>query len=508
MAGSPQIGIILAAPIVEALAMHDEIDGTLVPMLAEKWTISEDGMIWTFDLRQGVEFHKGYGEMTADDVIFSHRLVSESERHSRSAVLGNTWFNEASNIETPDSHTIILNTGEPFTDVTLLEIMRSPAGSAVWVVSKKQYEEVGEEESNQNTAATGSWEIEEFTAGISWKMRAVEDHWRKTPEFAEMIFWDLPGEDTQLVGIQTGLLDIISISIDSLPAVEPKTKYGIRLMQIENAGVAGINFYGQSYVGIGTPEQKNNYDPELAWVSSNPDIDSEEWERARKVREALSISINRELIVDTLLRGFGSPSGMRDWAGHEDRLPPGFTWEFNQERARQLLVEAGYPDGFPITLTPAVRGAPSEVEACEAIGQMWKNIGLDVKLQRWPYGTLRPQLIDREYKGATCHSVTIRLAPVLALPAYLSTSRFNWGTDHPFLDELIPKARGAISKVEREGFELESVQFLFDQVLGGVGLYVFDSAIAVGPKIETWEDHVKRGGTQFNGFEWVRPRNN
>ena len=273
-------------------------------------------------------------------------------------------------------------------------------------------------------------------------------------------------------------------------------------------GVAGINFYGQSYVGIGTPDQNPNFDPDLAWVSSDPDINSGEWERARKVREALSISIDRELIVDTMLRGFGRASGMRDWAGHEDRLPPGLTWEFDQERAKRLLIEAGYPDGFPITLTPAVRGAPSEVEACEAIGQMWQNIGLDVELQRWPYGTLRPQLINREYNGATCHTVTIRLEPVLALGNYLSTSRFNWGADHPILEEVISKARGAISQSEREKYELESVQFFYDHVLGGVGLYIFDGAVAVGPKIETWEDHVKRGGTHFNGFEWVRPRDN
>ena len=503
-AGNPQTSLNLSAPITETLLMHDEVDGTLAPMLAESWSISEDGLSWTFKLQKGVEFHKGYGEMTAEDVIFSHRLLSESARHARASTVSKTWFNEAGGIETPDPYTIVLNTGVPFSDVTLLEIMRSPAGSSVWIVSKKQVEEVSEEESNQNTAATGSWEIDEFTTGDFWKMKAVEDHWRKTPEFAEMVFWELPEQASRLVGFQTGLLDTMIMTIDALPAIEGSD--GVRVFQVANAGVAGINFYGQSYVRIGTPEQAPNYDPDLPWVSSNPDIDSEEWERARKVREALSISIDRQLIVDTILRGFGRPSAMRDWAGHEDRLPPGFTWEFDLERAKQLLVEAGYPDGFPIILTPALRGAPSEVEACEAIGQMWENIGLSVELQRWPYGTLRPQLIDREYKGATCHSLTITLEPVLALGNYLSTSLFNWGTDHPVLEDLIIKARGAVAKDERERYELESVRFFYDHVLGGLGLYVFDSVVPVGPKIETWEGHIKLGGTKFNGFEWVRPR--
>ena len=505
-AGNPQIGLNSAAPIIETLVMHSETNGELVPMLAEKWTISEDGLIWTFNLQQGVEFHKGYGELTAEDVIFSHLMLSESERHSRSAIVGNTWFNESGSIETPDPYTIILDTGVPFVDVTLLEFMRTPTSSPVWTVSKKQVEEASEEESNRNTAATGPWEIAEFSTGNFWRMQVVENHWRKTPEFAEMVFWEIPDEATRIVGFKTGLLDTMVVTIDALPAIEGSD--GVRIMQLRNAGVAGLNFYGQSYVGIGTPDQKPNYDPDLAWVSGDPDINSVEWERARKVREALSISIDRQLIVDGMLQGFGRASYMRDWAGHEDRLPPGLTWEFDREQAKQLLVDAGYPDGFPITLTPALRGAPSEVEACEAIGQMWEDIGVDVNLQRWPYGTLRPQLIDRTYQGATCHSLAIRLEPVLGLGNYLSTSLFNWGTDHPILDDLVLKARAAISKEERERYEIESVQFFYENVMGGLGLYVFDVAVPVGPGIETWEDHIKRGGLPFNGFEWVRPRGN
>ena len=118
--------------------MHDELDGALVPMLAEKWSISADGLIWTFDLRRGVEFRKRYEEMTAEDVIFSHRMVSVSERHARASTVSNTWFNDAGSIETPDAYTIILNTGVPFSDVTLLEMMRTPAGSGIWVVSKNR----------------------------------------------------------------------------------------------------------------------------------------------------------------------------------------------------------------------------------------------------------------------------------------------------------------------------------------------------------------------------------
>ena len=81
---------------------------------------------------------------------------------------------------------------------------------------------------------------------------------------------------------------------------------------------------------------------ELPWVSSNPEINSPEWEQARKVREALVIAIDRQLIVDTILRGEGKPLVMWGWENNLHRLPPELRQrEYNPERARQLLVEAG-----------------------------------------------------------------------------------------------------------------------------------------------------------------------
>ncbi len=76
------------------------------------------------------------------------------------------------------------------------------------------------------------------------------------------------------------------------------------------------------------------------------------------------------------------------------------------------MAEAGYPDGFDITLTPSLRGAPAEVEACSAIAQMWGDIGLNVKLQSLPYSTLRPTMVARTYQGATCHAAGARIVTV------------------------------------------------------------------------------------------------
>ena len=177
-------------------------------------------------------------------------------------------------------------------------------------------------------------------------------------------------------------------------------------------------------------------------------------------------------------------------------------WDYDPERAKALLAKEGYPEGISFTLTTSIRGAPAEVEICEAIGGMWKDIGVDVDLQRIPYTTFRPQIVGRTYNGATCHSVGIRLAPPMGLNNYIMKPVFNYGTMHHVLEDLAPKVLEAVDPEEREQYELEAARFCFDNVFCSTGLYVFDNIWAVGPKVEPWLDHIRRGDLrQINGME-------
>jgi peptide/nickel transport system substrate-binding protein len=502
LVGQPQVVVLSALTIIESLGMYNETDGAIEPMLAESWSISSDFKTWTFKIRKGVQFHKGYGEMTAEDVVWSHAVTGESERHTRAQNVRMVWDNEKGSVETPDDYTIVVNTGEAFSDIIVNELIAVPRASMVWITSKKQNDEAGEEEANRNTAATGPWEIEESRTDEFWRLAAVEDHWRKTPYFAELWLWQIPEEAARVAGFQTGHLDTFTMALDSLSVVQavPDSK----LMQVPDAGQASINFYGQYY---GTPEPAEAYDPSLPWVSADGDVDSAEWDTARKVRLALAIAIDRQLIVDTILGGFGHPLALRDWAGPDEVRLGGYQWDFDPDRAKQLLAEAGYPDGFSITLTTAIRNAPGEVEACEAIAQMWDDIGIDVNFQRVPYTALRPTLVGRTYKGATCHSVAIRLAPIHGLGNFKFDSVFNYGAMHPWLEDKISEGQREVTKAGREAVEDQIAEFMIDNVFGQTGLYVYDSIWAVGAKLEPWDDHIKRGDLrQQNGMEWARPR--
>ena len=505
MIGNPQIFLNSAIPITETLGMAGFDSGAVVPMLAESWDISADAQTWTFHIRKGVQFHKGFGEMTAEDVVFSHRQIAESDKHARSANAAQMFFAEDGNQTTPDNYTWVVDMGQPFSEVPLYELIGTPRAVGAWVVSKKQWDEKGEEEANFNTAATGPWEIDEAKTGEFWRMKAVENHWRVTPAFAELIFHEIPEESARVAGFKTGNLDTFVMALDSISAVE--TVEGATLMQVPNAVQAGVNFYGQTYMPArdGGGEMWPNYNPDLPWVSPNSDITSPEWATARKVRRAMAIAIDREAIVANMLQGFGRPLTLKDWMGFEDRLPsPEEAWPYDPARAKSLLAEAGYPDGFTATLTTAIRGAPSEVESCEAVAQYWDAIGIDVDFQRVPYGTYRPTAVARTYEGMSCHNVGPRLSPIQGMASFLNSGNFSWGSEHAITEELIPLAQKSVLAADRMKYEDQIATFFLEEVFGQTGLYAVDNVWPVGPNIKPWNDFVKQGDLrQINGFEYI-----
>ena len=509
LAVNPQIFVQGTAPVGESLLTVNS-DLEPVGMLAKSWEVSEDALTWTFYLNEGVQFHKGYGELTADDVIWSFDEFANSSIHPRASNIRGVWSSPDGYVRAVDKYTVEVNTGTPWSEVPINEMLTSPGGSATWIASKKQTDEIGAEEANGQIAATGSWDLVEFRTGEFWRMEAVQDHWRKTPHFAELIFREIPEESSRIAGFQTGNLDTTLIAFDSLPLIEGVE--GAEIMRLPGGGEAALTFYGQYYIGIGTEDQQPGYDPDLPWVSADPDITSAEWARASKVRNALSIAIDRQGIVDTLLHGLGTPAVLWDFGLYEESwLPAEMRWEYNPERARELLAEAGYADGFNITLTPALRGAPVEVEACEAIATMWSEIGLDVKFERVPFTTLRPSLIARKYQGSTCHAGGIRLEPGQGFSGMLSQLHheaiWNRGVEHAWLDEKVSQHMAEVNTAKRRELGIEIATFMFENAITGVGLYNFDVVWPVGPKIQPWPEGVRyRDLRNINGYEYIRPR--
>ncbi|MFQ6029535.1 MAG: ABC transporter substrate-binding protein, partial [Dehalococcoidia bacterium] len=499
---NPQIFVQGTAPIGEGLLQQD-INRVVKGLLAESWTISDDFKTWTFNLTRGVQFHKGYGEMTAEDVVYSMQENRHS-KHPRAGQLEKFWEDRPGS-STPDEYTVVVNTGDPVVELIAVGWHMTPGGAATYIVSKKQSEEIGVEAAKEDIAATGPWEIVEHKTAEFWRMEAVEDHWRQTPHFAELVYWEIPEESSRIAGFQTGKLDTFLMSFDTIPLVEEVE--GGKVMSVPNAVLMRNRLYGNWYPIPGV-ETRPGYDPELPWVSPTDNVNSPDWDRARKVRKGLFMAIDRDALVETILGGRGHTrtplSGYTDFMhlleGHE--YPA-----YDPDGAKALFAEAGYPDGFSITLTPSIRGAAAEVESCEVIAQMWNDVGLDVNFQRIPYGTLRPTLVGRTYQGMTCHAGSPSRVPAQGYGSYLSENPFNRGLEHIYTEERMLAAQAAVDPAERERLETEIAAFLLDNYLTDLVYYTMDAVWPVGPRLEPWTEHVRTSDVrQINGYEYIKHR--
>ena len=499
------VWLYVASSSHEQLNYTDE-NGQFQPKVAESWSVDDSGTVWTFTLKKGVEFSKGYGEVTVDDYIFG--AEGQVAPDSISSLLGGVrriFFNPDGGMTKIDDHTFELDTVDPQFD-TLLQTSLTTVNL---LTSKKHFEEKGEEAAMFEGVGTGPWEYVSSTTGEVWRFKARENHYRKTPEFAELMMWEIPEESTRVANFQAGRLDSFQMALDSKSALDQVED--IRYISVPNGATEHLGFYGNWYVGHGEPdfaERRPGYDPDLPWVSANPDVNSPEWEQARKVREALSIAIDRDLIVETLLGGEGSAQPLWMWENKLEFLDEDLrTIPYDPERAMQLLEEAGYPDGFEIILTPSIRGVAAEVEACEAISEMWEEIGIDTTIQRVPYLTQGPLIQARSYNQASCHGTAGRQHPleIMAL-VWGSDSGWTGGFDHPITDELLDEAGVQTNETDRWLVMNELARFIYENVLE-TGLYSVNVLWPLSSKVDSWAEHLEYGDTRsFGAYEWAKHR--
>ena len=498
----PQFSIIQLGAYEWLISRDNELN--FVPVLAESWSVSPDNLTWTFKLQKGVQFHQGYGEMTADDWIYSiQQAGEEGSTHGVSGTLRQIFLCDECWMRAGDDHTLQVHTGTVGVWDMFFYLM-GPSGAQVWVVSKAQAEAEGIEEMNRHAAGTGPWEIVESSSD-RWELRAVQDHWRKTPNFAELVFLEIPEESTRVANFAVGLIDTFSMAPDSIAAVERVE--GVKFMAQQGAVESMMGFYGSHYVGIGTEDERPGYNPDLPWVSTNPDVDSPEWDRARKVRLAMAISIDRETIVEELLNGNGTTAVAFGWFGWQHLADDDMVWDYDPVRAKQLLVEAGYPDGFKLDLWPAIRGVPAEVEGCEAAGNYWRDIGLDVNFRKEPFGNLVLLQLSRSYEGITCHNSNPLFEPLTVFKNVFNTKGgWNAGVEHAYLDEATDRANELFTASERHEATGEIMRWMFDNVIH-IGLYNLDIVWPVGPKLEVWDQHLRTADTRkISGLEFVEHR--
>ena len=317
-------------------------DGLIEPALAETWEVSDGGKTYTMKLRKGVKFHNGEN-FTADSVIFSWNRGKGKDV---------TWRNKweiVTAIEKIDNFTIKLKLDAPY-PLILRQI------SYFWNIVPEGYlKEVGEEGFANHPMGTGPFKFVEWKKGDRLVYAANPDYWEPgKPKVAELIFRPIPESSTRMAAIKTGEMDIVS-RLSSEEAAMLKGVPGVEVIEYPVDRVFYITF--------------NNLTSGKGLPTEHP-----------LVRQAMNWAVDMDAIIDALFGGHGKPlSGffVPGNLGYDKDLKP---FGYDPEKAKQLLKEAGFADGFKIELA-APTGAYSQFEqVCEAIQGYLAEVGIEVKL--------------------------------------------------------------------------------------------------------------------------------
>jgi peptide/nickel transport system substrate-binding protein len=339
-------------------ALHDALvkhlpGKTFAPSLAESYEIAPDSKSATFKLRQNIKFHDG-SSVTPADVVFTFQQY----RGANAGVL----HEKTQAIETPDSRTIRFVFKEPFLD--FLTIYGSPSSGAGWIVPKTYYEKVGKDGFKNAPIGAGPYKFVKQQAGTEVELEAFTDYWRKVPNVKSLIMRGVPEGATRVALLQTGEVDVANlIPGELLDTIKADSK--LRLAPVK-AGPCWLE-----PMGFDTPD------------SPMKDI---------KVRQAVSLALNRQSIVDAEMGGLGTLEGNwipSDWPGALGRPKP----EENLEKAKSLLAEAGFPNGFEISkITPL----PPYDSWAERIVGMLRAVNIKTQLNTMERGAFYEALAPGE----------------------------------------------------------------------------------------------------------------
>jgi ABC-type transport system substrate-binding protein len=479
-------------------------DGQVIPRLVRDWTVDDSGLVYTMHLQEGAMWHTNFGEwgnFDADDFLFSvGEVASEGAPHPVTSHTRRIFLCGECKLTKIDDYTVQLERPSPTFEITWHS--RAPESGAISFHSKKHFNGVGEDAAILQAVGTGPWEMYDVKSSEFRKMRAVRDHWRNTPAWEEMIWWTVFEDSTRLANFLTGLLDTALFTLDTIQDIKAENVPGIKYMSfpggvMNNADLLGMHHFPEHPAhhpsADGKPAQvplaDNHFDCTLPWVSCDRDITSEEWATARKVRLALALAVDRQKLVNAIAFGEGRPFHIMYWNSFDTRVEQfglnEVKFDYDPERAKELLTEAGYPDGFKIDVT--LTGSTGEPVA-QAVATMWENIGITTVQSRMPYSAFRPSLVSREAKGMWIHSTGPPSVEPLKRYTILqnAANSINFGWEHPDWQALLDEMTQLTDVEERWAKQAEGARWIIDEVMV-IPLFGQNVVWPVGPNIDAWE---------------------
>ena len=437
----------IITPYMVYYALHDALvkpmPGQPLAMdLAESYTMSKDGLVYDFVLRKGAKFHNG-DPVTAEDVKFSF------ERYRGAA--HKTLKDRVAAVETPDPGRVRFRMKAAWPDFLTFYATATGAG---WIVPKKYVEKVGDEGFKKAPIGAGPYKFVSFTPGVELVMEAFDGYWRKKPNVKRLVFKVIPDESTRLAALKRGEVDMV-YSIRGALAEELRRTSGLQLKAPVLQGTFWVYF----------PDQ---WDPKSPWHNI-------------KVRQAASLGFDRKGLNQAETLGFSRLTGsiIPDifefyWK------PPASAIAHDAARAKRLLAEAGFPNGFDAgEYTCDVAYA----NIAEAVINDWQSIGLRVKLRPLEraaffeqYGNKKLKNVIQGASGAFGNAAT-------RLEAFVITGgQYVYGS-YPDIDGLFQE-QAADLDVKRREATLHKIQQLVHEKAMYAPIWQLAFLNGVGPRVE------------------------
>jgi peptide/nickel transport system substrate-binding protein len=441
----------IITPYMIMYALHDAMvkpmpGQAFAPSLAESWTTSRDGLTWDFVLRKGTRFHNGE-PVTADDVKFSfERYRGTSAKIIKDRVVG---------IDTPDAGRVRFRMKTPWPDFLTFYATATGAG---WVVPRKYVQQVGEEGFKKAPVGAGPYRFVSFTPGVELKMEAFEQYWRKVPSVKTFVFRVIPDESTRLAALKRGEVDI-AYSIRGALAEEAQRTPGLSLKAPVIQAPFWIYFADQ-------------WDPKSPWHD-------------RRVRLAASLAIDRQAINQAETLGHSRITGSIIPSSFQYYWPAPL-YPFDPKKAKQLLAEAGHPNGFD---AGEYYCDTSYANLAEAAVNYLRAVGIRVSLRPIERAGFFKGYSEKQFKniiqgasGAFGNAATRLAAFAIGGGAY------SYGS-YPDIDGLFQEQSAETDPKKREAVLHKIQQLVHDKVmyapiwelafLNGVGARVGESGLGL-----------------------------
>lgn len=439
----------------------------LVPGLAESWEVSDDGTVYTFHIREGALFHNG-DEVTAEDVRFTFdRMLNPGTEGLNTdffdMIVGakarmNGEADTTTGLKVLDKYTLEITIEEPF--APFVAGLATPAGS---VYCKKAVEEAGEQFGidPKLTIGSGPFKMEEWVVNDKIVMSTFDDYWRGRAQFDELVFRIIPDAETARMLFEKGEIDFFDCDMarSQIPYFESNAKWKDNMVSGPRVG--------------------------LYYYAINQDIEPL---NNVKVRKALQLAINRQNILDKMYYGKGRlvngimPPGLY---GYNPDLPD---ISYDPEKAKALLAEAGYPDGFDMEITQ-VSDSPNTLKINEIVQSDLAKIGINVTITQQDsssfYGVRKTGKLPTYYSSWSADFNDPDNFVYTFFSAKNSPGRsFNYKNTH--VQDLLDKARTMTNPEERIKLYQDIEKTIVQEDAAWIPLFQLDHLFVLQPRIKNY----------------------